>query len=172
METKPTIRDLLKLFYTIECRIADNSGEITPELDEELKSITQNLSSKIDQVSYIQERSKVSAEYYKQKSDEYYRLSKSMERVDEKLTEYIKFGMQQNNLERIEGEEVIFKLSKRGQSVEITNAALLPDEACTIVRQPSKTRIKEMILSGQAPAGADLRDTVVLTKSIKRKELK
>lgn len=169
---KHSLQELVQKFHSIELELSDSGGEITPVLEKELVTLASKMSSELDKIVFVKERSKLTAAYYRQKAREYQKLAQSFEAVDEKLTEYVKFTMINNKVDKVDGDEVVFKLSKRGHSVTIISAELIPDELCEIIRQPDKAAIKEMLTAGHEVGGCELKETIALLISPKRKELK
>lgn len=112
----------------IEDLLVESNGELTPELEKELMIIDVQLPQKIDNYASVIDRMKLAGEYYKQKSDFYYKFSKSCDGVVKKLKENIKYALVNMGLEELLGSEIRFKLKNNKKSVFIKDEALIPEK--------------------------------------------
>jgi hypothetical protein len=78
----------------------------------------------------------------------------------DRLKGYLALAVKQG--EKLSDANTVISWRKAPPSVEITDAALVPDDLCKIVREPSKAAIKEAIAAGQIVAGAKMAEQKML----------
>ena len=83
-----------------------------------------------------------------------------LEGKHDRLKAYLSLAVKQG--EKMFDANTVISWRKAPPSVEITDAALVPDDLCKIVREPSKVAIKEALAAGQIVAGAKMAEQKML----------
>src|SRR5574343_640976 len=126
---KPTtLRALTSLVQTLESKLIESGGEITPELEKEIELTTDNLLSKIDAYSIVKTKMEKSIEYHKQMMKNHAQIINEIERSMEWLEGNLRRSMDETNSDFLKGHEYIIKKRLNPPSCEIINEDIVPDE--------------------------------------------
>jgi len=167
-----TLPELLNHFTSIESRLAESGGEITPELELELNELSQSMAVKVDYLAYLCERAPVVANYYRDQAKRYLKIGQALDALPERVKDNMRHALFINGLDKIDGDEFSFLMQKPRVSVEIYNEADIPTHLCTVVYKPSKTAIKPVLEAGGEVPGASLVHKAPIVVKPIRKSLK
>lgn len=89
------------------------------------------------------------AEALKDMVDEMRERQKRMEAKAERIKAAVLWAMQETGLPRLEAPDLTVTIAKGKPPLVVTaDAATLPDEFCKVVREPSKTKLREALEAG------------------------
>ena len=154
------VREVQSLFQVL----AENGGELTPELEQSLAVIDIALPAKIDSYKVILDRAELEETYWKKKADEMYAIAKGMKSIQERLKESLKLAAIAMDKTELVGNDVNFKLSNSKPKMVIDEKLI--DEAykyTVTTTEIDKKKIEEDLRLGVPVTGAHL----VETKSIR-----
>lgn len=148
---------------TIEEKLIQSEGQLTPEIEALLVINSEMLPAKIDNYSLVLERFDSLAEYYSKRAKFFSQISKQCEAVQERLKENIKTAMKTLETDEIKGHDIRFKLQRTKPSVVIVDEKLIPKEYKKeiITYQIEKERLKSDLEIGVVP-GAKLEESFSL----------
>lgn len=150
--------------------IAENNGELTPELEAFFDGVSKDIAQKADSYAFYMERLDVESEYWKQKADSYAKVAKSCKALKERLNANIKVAMQAMGTDELSGEDVRFKLSKAAPKLVIEEERLPTSFKMQVVTYvPDKDRIKSELEAGGTVDGAKFEEVFTLRKYPARK---
>lgn len=138
--------------------ILDNSGEITPEIENALQVVEASLTQKADQYSFLIERLEFESEYWKAKAQEFNKIAQACTTARERMKDRIKVAMNILGLEEINGKDVRFKLQKSNPKLVIEDESKIDAAYKTVISETviDKERVKEDLRLGVPVAGAKL----------------
>lgn len=169
MSSEMTLKEIAVLALELESRLLDSGGEINEEIENLLALKEANLPAKVDGYFYAIERMESIANEYKERSEAFYRVSRSMTNLKEGLRDRIKKFMLDHNEHHLLGFETQFKINK-GQGKLVVDEAALPEEYKIIVttKEPDKEKIKGDLKMGLEVQGAHYEPNFQLRSSIKK----
>lgn len=147
---------LMEDSYRLTKCIVEAEGEITPELELELKQLQADVQTKLDNYHFICERLAHEALLWDAKAKYYSKIAKSLKRSEEFLETLVKNHLVMTDSQRIEGEEATWSLVKSQPKVNIADESRLPDVFLRIHKEPNKVLIKDALESGQDVPGCTL----------------
>jgi hypothetical protein len=158
----PEAKSLMELLTNelgIMQHIAENGGEITPELDAMLVEVELDVATKVDNYALVLERFKFEQDHWKAKSDFYRKLAKAAERVQDRLTDAIKQVALARGTDEVKGVDYRFKLVRQKDAVDV-NEDVLPRDYKKAVTEwvPEKERILQDLDLGLEIPGAVRRE--------------
>jgi len=156
--------------HALKSMIIENDGELTPEIEDALVVSAQSLAIKSDSYKYIMDDFSKYAELLKEKENQINKVRMSMQNVVERLKNNIKQAMILGELNEIEGNEYVFKLSNSKSSLIITDESMIPKEFKYQVVTEAIDRekiLEEMKLSGHVE-GATLKENKALKITINK----
>jgi hypothetical protein len=152
----------------------NNAGEFDPDLEFFLAEIEHNLEVKTDSYKCVIDRLEAGIKQLDERADEFYRASKAMHNIVERMKFNIKQAMCMRNLTEIKGKSYRFKLANAQPRLIITNSECLPDEYIrqTVVTETNKEKLKEDLKLGKTITGAALEPAYSLRAYINKETKK
>lgn len=167
---KQTLGNLVEEAARLESMLIDSGGEISEQLEAELRSWETDFESKVDGYGVIMERFELSAEHWKRKASQMAQTAKQLDNMVKRLKDRLRFGMVGLGRDVVAGEEYQFKLAKSAPKVVIEDESVIPT-ACMEKQEKwiiSKTKIKDALIAGHHIPGAYLEENWSLRRSIKK----
>lgn len=141
--------------------VMELSGEITPELDAKLATLTQ----KIDASAYVVKHFQTQQDHFKQIEEEARAARKRFELCEERLKQYIKDCLALAGVQKLQGENYRLTLYKCKQSVQLPqDVSELPKEYQRAVTKivPATDEIRADLEAGKHIPGVTLTGGVAL----------
>lgn len=155
--------EITKDYKEVENILMENGGELTEDLEIALASIEGSIQEKATNIIHIIK-----------KQDDYIALiDKEMERLkllkkvrvitQNRVTEYLKKGMEYLDKKELDLGTVVLKIAKNPPSIEVTDESLIPAEYFNIttpepIRKLDKGRLKDFLKGeGHKVGGAELK---------------
>lgn len=152
-----TLKELLHTTNEITDLLIESGGELTPEIEDKMRVSEVNLPKKIDSYSFILDRLKSEAAYFKQKADFYSSISKACKNAQERLKDNVKHVMISSDESELLGNDIKFKLSKTKPSLHIDETKISKEYRYQEVREViDKEKIREDLELGVPVQGASL----------------
>ena len=170
METlSQQVRGLADILERIES--SDGMIDVESEFDLDIKSI--NLKSKIDSMQFVLDNLTLQEEYHNNNADKFKKQAASISKAIDRLKDYIKFVMKQNNTAMLEGDMYKFLLVGMMPRL-VLEQSLIPDEyySTVVTKELNKDKIKEDLENGIKVNGARLTPVEGLRRLINRKATK
>lgn len=98
-----TLFEIVAQANEIEKSLIESGGEVSHELEAQISRVDLTMRDKIDAYSIVMGRLDVAAEYWAEKANEYYRISKSVKTAKERIKESIKVAMKAMDKTEISG---------------------------------------------------------------------
>lgn len=149
-------------------KLIEGDGEISSELEIEMKDLAAITEAKTDGYYLILERLESESLFFKTRADEFTTASKTLSNAHFRIKARLKDLMQQNDFQELIGHDYKFKLSASKPSVIINNEDLIPSEYKTEVTtiQIDKNKISEDLRIGVPVSGASLQESFALRSSV------
>ncbi len=165
-----TLKSLLITAAELENVLVERAGEITQEIEDTMIVLEKALPDKVGKYMGLMDRLKLESENLYAKAEKFNRAAESLENLWKRLGEHVKFQMIENGLTELKGTDETFKLTQGKPAVEITDLSKLPRSFIveTISQRPDKEKIYEAASKGETVPGAELRETVRLTRKVTR----
>lgn len=164
-----SLRSIVVRSQDLIAKIAENGGEITPDIEMQLQEIDTKTPATIDAFSTMMERLEIEGAYWKKKAEEYSIVAKGLEKAQVRMKEFMKYAIEQLNTDELNGLEVRYKLS-RSKPKLVINESYLDDSwkktETTIAISADKAKIESALKEGQQIDGAMLVETKSLRKYI------
>lgn len=169
-----TLYEITNNSRDIVVKLMENGGELTPELEEELKNIEVVLSHKIDAYQEVIRRAEHEVDYWKQREDEAKSVRKSCENIVDKLKSYIKHGMITLQRQELVGQYARFFLKRSKPSLKIIDETVIPPMYFEekLVRTLNKDKLRYDIENGIIINGAVLEESYSLNQAPVKQFLK
>lgn len=149
MSDKSQFALVAKSASDIESMLIEFGDDMTPELQNVLKSIAQN----VDLSASLMERFEASAAVFKKKAQAYQEIARGFEKSESYLRQMIKDDMIAHDVKELSGSDVKFKLVATKPKLVIDEANL--DSAYIMhVPAPDKKKIEEALSLGIEVKGA------------------
>jgi len=153
----------------ITSKIIESGGEISPEIEKSLATVSDGLLKKVDNYAYFLDQIKHEQSYWKKKKEEFYNVEKSLKDFEKRLKEAIKAAMKDLKQDKIDGNDYYFRLQNTKPSIDLMEG-LIPDqykqEVVTI--EIDRKRIEEDIAMGLEIPGALVTKNKSLRKYINK----
>jgi hypothetical protein len=153
----------------------ENNGEISERKELDLLSNELELSQKVDSYFVVMEQFKAQVAILKEREEMIYKARKSLESQIESMQERLKFSMDKLEVDKLEGVEHYFKLSKSKPYLEILDKVAIPNSFKKEIVVPEhieyeidKDKIKEALEMGFTVEGARFKFVRSLSKGIKK----
>ena len=148
-----------------------NGGELTEELETMLGCIELELAVKIDGYNAIMDRVEMEAQYWKEKSEQFIKISRACKKVKSRLNENIKKAMLEMDITEALGIDWRFKLSKTKPKLIIDDEDI-PAKYCKEVVSfvADKEMIRQDLVEGATVTGARLEQGFSLRTYCNKKE--
>jgi lipopolysaccharide biosynthesis regulator YciM len=157
-----TMFDMAQLFTEIYSVIADQEGELIPEVENKLQALFEKAATKADSAQFIISKYENDADYYKLEAKKYTAMARKCENVVDKVKERLISMMEAANLTELQGNNIKVKMSDTAGEIIVDNVNKLPPSCITVRTEANKTAIRVMLQKGEVP-GAHLQ----INKSIK-----
>lgn len=157
-----TMRDMTNLFLEISGVIAEQEGEITPDVEKKLEILFEKAATKADSAHFIIEKFKSDVEFYKAKAKQYQAVAKKAERVVDRVKEKLIDMMTAAEVNEIQGSSVKVKMSNTEGEIVIDDESKLPPSCVQVKIEPNKSAIRVALMKETVP-GAHLK----INKSIR-----
>lgn len=170
----PTLIDLGMAHVSLVEAIVKSEGEITPELEEELLTLKEATNAKIETYSWIMDRLESEATYWKQKAEQFSKISRGLDNAREKMKDRLRSYMELTNQPSLTGIDVEFRLVKGADKVEIDAEKQPMDfpEFTRITATWDKDKIKHALQAGSKLNGIRLAPSIYVKKFPKKSERK
>ena len=167
-QPKRTLVEIAGDFENLLSEITHGEGEITPELEEALKSTGEELWKKIDAYGHVDARLEQEQEFLKKKADTLYARAKRAEMARERMKNILKDVMVNLGLNDVAGVDYTFKLVKMKDKLVIDESMLPPIYfKQEVVEKVSKELIQQHIDKGEQVPGVVTQSVYSLRKGIK-----
>jgi Siphovirus Gp157 len=154
----------------IEQMLIESGGEITPELEFEMKINPATITELVD-IKYVSiERIESSIEFFEKKAEEFKNIAASLKNAKKYTQDSIKQYMRESGKDSLQGEDYCFKLSKGKPIVNVMNEASLPLTYFKTKTEKSvdKALIFDDLKKGIPVEGCVLEESYTLRKSINK----
>lgn len=156
METK-TLAVITRELAEVEAEIIEAGGEITPELEDRLTQVSNQLLTKIDNYQYILERLESSEAIWKGRKVDAQRVEKSLSKARRRLKDRLLWHMQGTGKKTVQGASYGFSRTKSGASLSIDETKVPTEyKIRTETWSPDKERIRAALNAGQKVPGCEL----------------
>ena len=144
--------------------MADEDGEISPEMEDALRQLSEDFITKADNVAAYIKNLEAEAKAIKDEELKLYGRRKAKENHASRLKEYLAEAMQISGNSKIETPRVKL-LTRISQSVNVTDLAKLPQiyHRVKITDEADKVALAAVLKSGKTVDGAELVDKVSVT---------
>lgn len=149
--------------------LAENGGELSTEIENQLDIFTGNLVEKVDSYAYLIDKLDSESEFYKKKADAFNRMAKSCNSLQDRLKERVKTALTILEKDEIEGDDFRFKLSTSKPKL-IIDESILPSEYKMIIYEADREKISKDLAEGKEIPGARFEETKALRKYINRRK--
>ena len=160
---KESLISIVKQWNKITEMVAENGGELSEEMDNELTKVELLLPAKVDACSHVMDRIDKEIELLDAQAEFYSKISKTYKNIKARIKDNIKFGMQELQVEELCGNDIRFVLTKTKSSLKIDEDLIDPgyvtEEVTKII---DKRTILMDLRNGLPVAGAQLVETVAL----------
>lgn len=156
-ETLRSLLDAARSEHTIFQLIAENGGEITPELDEQLKRI-ELLPEKVDGYQAFFDSCDARYEMLGMQIERLARLRKAIDGVRTRLWNYLEISMRNHQLQELRGNLNKFKFVKCAKRTVVDDEKKIPAKylVTEVLQKVDKTMLKKDLEAGVAVDGAHL----------------
>lgn len=153
---------MAQLFTEIYSVIADQDGELLPEVENKLQVLFEKAATKADSAQFIISKYEDDADYYKLEAKKYISMARKCENVAEKVKERLIQMMEAAELTELQGNNIKVKMKDSPGEIVIDNIHELPNSCVIMKAEPNKVAIRVMLQKGEVP-GAHLK----INKSIR-----
>lgn len=169
-EQSVSLYSLVSQYNELMRRIAEQGGEITPELDAVLMQVDVKLPEKVEAYNHIIDHFYTDSEFWKKKKDEMYRMQRGCENAALRLEKAIKLACKAMGVTELQGVTHYFKLQGVKKSL-IVDEAQLPPQYFEIVQTKvvRSDDIRKVLEMGETVPGAALIDSEPSLRSYKKK---
>lgn len=159
---------LAKASSDVELALLESNGELTPEIEQALEVIAQELPAKVDSYSYLMDRMDQAADWYSGRAKQYEAVSKACDNVVLRLKNNIKAAMHLLGSTKVEGNEHKFSLTPMASKLVLTGD--VPREYMKEVMklEVDKDAIRSALVMGEQLPFARLEEVHALRGGIKR----
>lgn len=150
------LRDHIEaLFDTIDM-VTD--PKVKAEIDAEIKAALEAEVRKVDRISFYIATCERQASGLKEEIARLQERRNMFERRSERVREFVKYFMQRNETQKLEGQTATFFLRAATPALIVSDEALVPDEfkETTVSVSINRAAIKKAIEAGRDVPGADL----------------
>jgi hypothetical protein len=168
------LKEILNSIYLLESSLNESGGELTPEMDNAFELANVALADKVDAYAVVLERAATLENEYKAKADQFKRIAKGFERLQESLEFRLKEASGQLG-DTLLGNEWQFKIKPtQGRLCVDIDAKELPPEYQIVetVVKPNNEAIKADLKLGLEIKGCHIESGLSIRKSVARKEIK
>lgn len=165
-----TLTELISESNAVLNQIIDAGGELTEEIEKALATTTTELQTKVDSYVFIMEKLDSEAEFYKQKAEQYLKISKACKNLKERINQRTKEIMETNKIYELKGFDYHFKLTPTQSALLIDESKLTGEYKILVTSyEPDKERIKKALLLDEKIEGATLEKRYSLRSYINKK---
>jgi hypothetical protein len=167
-----TLPALVREAGEIAALLAENGGELTPELETLIDKSGQALAAKCDSYGFILQALEAQEQMASQRKAEWDAFLKATERAKANLKYRLLAAMQALNVAELAGDQSTFRLQANPPSVVIEELSKLPAEFIVIepppplVQKIDKKAIADAIKSGREVPGARIERSVRLIHKV------
>ena len=149
-EKDQTLLSILSEYQHFERLLVESGGELTPEAETEIESVSSKLITKVDACAYVMERLEVDERYYRDKAAQWTMVARAHANAAKRLKERVKYCMKELGATTLPGEDHVFKLTGGRFKTEIVDETMIPFEYFkeVIVREIDKELIETAIENG------------------------
>jgi len=149
--------EIMRSFASIAEALAENGGELTPDMEADLAQLDLKTAGKIDAYHFLMKRMEAEAEFWEEEAARRKQIANGCYALAERLKKGVLFAMQSLNVSEIQGNAVRAKLTTTKGRLVIDEAALPDDWKMTEIRKvPDKERIRQAIESCEMIEGAKI----------------
>lgn len=168
-ESANSLVQLAQLSASVESKLLEAGGEITPEIEELLAVVSEGLPAKVDAYKAIMERLALAEGFYSEKAKQYQSAAKSCVKAVERLKDNIKYAMRSMNATAIEGEDFKFTLSEMATKVVIKGEVPKEFMREVVKVEPDTDAIRSALVMGEELPFATLERVFALRSGIRKK---
>lgn len=168
-ESANSLIALVQLSASVEAKLLEAGGEFTPEVEEMLAVVADQLPAKVDSYKAVMDRLELASEFYSDKAKQYQTAAKSCSKAIERLKENIKYAMRTLDAKAIEGEEFKFTLTEMASKVVVTGDVPKEYTREVIKVEPDNDAIRSALVMGEALPFAKLQEVFALRSGIRKK---
>jgi MinD-like ATPase involved in chromosome partitioning or flagellar assembly len=156
-----TLNELVQFALNMESKLLESGGEITPELDAELSTLHNNLTTKIDSYAHVLNSFKMRKELALNRLKEWEAVVAQCERTIDNINQVLDVNLSVLGKDRFDGMEYTITRQNNPASVEITNEAALPGKYLVTETKTkvSKREILEDLKNNVEVPGAQLKQS-------------
>lgn len=144
---------------TLEDRIEENDGVLTPEMEAELDGLVEAFDSKVEYIAMLVREAQLEATKWKAEEDRVSARRRSLERRAEGLRRYIHTALESSGRAKVQGDKLTVAVQKNGvPSVMIDGSPEhLPEEFRRVKIEPDTTAIRDAWKAGRVmPEGVEV----------------
>lgn len=169
---KKTLAELVDTSAYLESALIESGGEINEYIEGILAEWEEDFASKVDGYAVIMERLKMSTDYWKQQAALMNDMAKSCEKVEARLKERLRWGMQEMNVDEVKGETYRFKLTATKPKVIVDDQEIIPmdHKIKEVLYKVDKSSILQKIKAGQNVPGAHIEENFSVRRYMVKKE--
>lgn len=159
---------MTKELNELELKLLESEGELSPEMETQIASLSNDLAHKIDSYDLIVSGMKKRAEFYKFKADQFNKANRTITNFIEALKDNLKKVLPQFENSEVRGEHSYYKLVTAGKKLIIDDESKLPSKYKITVSEvvPDKELIKSNLEDGIEVEGAHLENIIQLRSGI------
>lgn len=168
-ESENSLVRLVELSVSVETKLLESGGELTPEVEEMLEVVAEELPAKVDSYKAVMDRLALSEEFYSDRAAEYKKAAKACEKAIERLKDNVKFAMRQLDAKAIEGQDTRFTITEMASKVVLTDVVPELFMKQVIKYEPDIDAIRSALVMGDKLPFAKLQEVFALRSGIRKK---
>lgn len=168
----PTLFSLVAEAQSLESKIIEAGGELTPDIEEALSSLDIAVTDKVESYAFIMDSCENRAQFWKAKADLYSKIAKSHTLIQERIKERLKAAMMELGKDEVLGHSIRFKLQALKPKLVIKDESKIPADFKVVVQTtaPDKERIASALNDGFEIPGATLEKVFSLRQYAKKEK--
>ena len=150
--------ELSTQFGFLISKIAEAGGELTPEIEDQLRELEFDILKKANSIVFIKERLEHDAEYWRVKSRMYSKIAIMLEKASERLKNNLKLAMNTTGVKDLIDGTSRIKLVDMAPKLVIENESEIPKLYMkqTVIIEPDLDMIRESLKLGASVPGCRL----------------
>ena len=168
-EQKNTWARLVQYSAALEEALIESGGELTPEAEQMLAVVSQELPAKVDSYKGVLDRLSLAEEHYSARAKQYQQAAKSCSKAIDRLKDNIKYAMRELDATAIEGQDYRFSMNEMASKVVITGEVPKEYMKEVVKLEPDTDAIRSALVMGEELFFAHLQKVFALRSGIKKK---
>jgi len=158
-----SLTTIIQQISSLEQLLIESDGELTDQLEDQLKVKDIELPEKVDAYVYTIERLDQAREFYAQKAKQFQNIAKNIDQAVDRMKDNIKMAAEVLCTDELKGQDFRFKVQRSKASVIIDSLEKLPGEfiISEVVTKPDKKKLADALAQGPID-GAHLEPQVSL----------